>query len=166
MRRLTRQIATRVLVLGTVVGLVAACTTGSESEVRAGAVYEGVIRWFASEQAVTDEPLVMFVEPRGEGTSIDIAVQAEVVEAAADAVEVTFIDSRDEALEADEEGTQVVRHDGMLIRVGPVLEEGRRVTLEVDVFVDEDTDRGLRFSLLAAGDTWKVIGEPAELTSG
>ena len=158
----TRGIAAWLLIAAAV-----ACSSSSESEIRASAVYEGVMRWLAAEHTFDPDPLPVFVEPRGEGTSIDLAVQAEVVESAADVADIRFIDTRDEALSTDDEtGTVVVRDDGMLVRLGPVLEEGRRVTLDVDVFVNEETDLTLRFSLLATGDQWRVLGDPVEFATG
>jgi len=157
----TRRIATCLFV-----AVAAACATTSESEVRAGAVYDGIMRWFAAEQISDPDPLPIFVEPRGEGTSIDIAVQAEVVESAADVADVRFIDTRDEALATDEDEVVSVRDEGILIRLGPVLEEGRRVTLDVDQFVDDETERTLRFSLVATGDEWRVLGDPVVFAAG
>lgn len=145
----------------------AACSNSSESEIRASAVYEGVMRWLAAQSLADPEPLPVFVEPRGEGTSIDLEVQADVVESSADVADVRFIDTRDEALVTDDEtGTVVVRDDGVLIRLGPVLEEGQRVTLDVDVFVNEEIDQTLRFSMLATGDQWRVLGDPVEGAAG
>lgn len=143
-----------------------ACSKGSESEVRASAVYVGVMRWLAAQSDTDPDPLPVFVEPRGEGTSIDLEVQADVVDTSSDVADVRFIDTRDEALVTDgETETIVVRDGGVLIRLGPVLEEGRRVTLDVDVFVDEQTEQTLRFSMLATGDEWRVLGDPVETAS-
>jgi hypothetical protein len=158
---------TRGLAACLLLAVAAACSNSSESEVRASAVYEGVMRWLAAESDTDPDPLPVFVEPRGEGTSIDLEVQADVVESSADVADVRFIDTRDEALMTDDEtGVVIVRDDGLLIRLGPVLEEGRRVTLDVDVFVDEATDETLRFSMLATGDEWRVLGEPVSAASG
>jgi hypothetical protein len=152
---------------GLLVVMVFGCSKSSESEIRASAVYEGVMRWLAAEHASDPDPLPVFVEPRGEGTSIDLEVQAEVVESVADVADVRFIDTRDEALESDDEsGLIVVRDGGLLIRLGPVLEEGQRVTLDVDIFVDEEADRTIRFSLVASGDEWRVVGDPLEVIPG
>ena len=160
---------------GATVALLAACTDGSPSEARASGAYEAVIRWFAASAGDDPEPLPVFVEPRGEGTTIDLQVQAEVVAATADVANVRFIDARDEALvvvEPDSSGggsiepetstpraeRMEVRDGGVLIRLGPVLEEGSRVTLDVDVWNDDETTETKRFVLRADGAEWVVVG--------
>lgn len=157
-----RSAGRRTAILAASVALMAACSSSSPSDVRAGSVYETVLRWFADRDADDPDPLPVFIEPRGEGTSIDLAVQAEVVEWTAEYADARFIDSRDEALLVDQDGVTAVRDGGVLVRLGPVLEDGKRVTLDVDVFVDDATQQSLRFDLAATGDDWRVIGEPTE----
>jgi hypothetical protein len=145
------------------------CTTRSASDVRAAAVYEGVVRWFAERRTDDPEPLPVFVEARGEGVSIDLAVQAELIELTAEYATARFIDAREEAI-AEEEGDDgevvpTVRDGGVLIRLDPVVAEGRPVMLDVDEYVDETTLRTLRFRLSARGDTWRVVGDPVEVVS-
>jgi hypothetical protein len=140
--------------------VVAVTSCSDEDQVRAGAVYVGVITWFANDRADDPEPLTVYVEPRGEGTSIALDVQAEVVSSAEEVASVRFIDTRDEALTSDDDGTTVIRDEGILIRLGPVLEEGRRVTVDVDRFIDEETDERWSFSLFATGDSGRVLGAP------
>ncbi len=118
------------------------------------------MRWFADEDTADREPLQVFIEPRGEGTSIDLEVQANVIEHSADYADARFIDTRDEALIVDEEGVAAVRDEGILIRIGPVVEEGDTVSLDVDQFVDSETQRSLRFELVAVDGEWRMRGEP------
>jgi hypothetical protein len=147
----------------------AACGTSSPSEVRAAAVYDAIVRWFAERHVDDPDPLPVFVEPRGEGANIDLAVQAEVIDLTSEYATARFIDSREEAVaeEKDDdtgEGRMTVRDDGVLIRLDPVLEQGRRVTVDVDEYVDETMQRTLRFTLdPAEGESWRVVGEPVEV---
>lgn len=137
-----------------------ACTDLSPSKERASDVYVTIIRWFA-EQRAGDTPLKVFVEPRGEGSSINVDVQAEVVTAVEDVAAVRFIDARDEALEDNGEGLLVVREDGVLIAFGPVPNDAADVTLEVDQYVDDTTVRTIRFALSRSGSKWVIAGETA-----
>ena len=118
------------------------------------------MRWFADEDTADREPLPVFIEPRGEGTSIDLEVQANVIEHSADYADARFIDTRDEALIVDEKGVASVRDEGILIRIGPVVEEGDAVSLDVDLFVDDETQRSLRFELVAVDGEWRMRGDP------
>jgi hypothetical protein len=163
-------LAVAAVALVALVALVA-CSTSSPGEVRAAAVYETIVRWFADRHDDDPDPLPVFVEARGEGVSIDLAVQAEVIDLTAEFARARFIDSREEAVaEEKDDGNgdvgdrMIVRDDGVLIRLDPVLEEGRRVTVDVDEYVDEITQRTLRFTLdPAEGESWRVVGEPVEV---
>ena len=146
--------------------LVITASCSDEGQVRAGAVYVGVVTWFANDRSDDPEPLTVYVEPRGEGTSIALDVQAEVVSGAEEIASVRFIDTRDEALTTDDDGVTVIRDEGILIRLGPVLEEGRRVTVDVDRFIDEETHERWSFSLIETGDSWRVLGAPTPYAAG
>jgi hypothetical protein len=151
-------------IIAAVVGLGvmgSACTELSPSKERASDVYATVIRWFADhvdgpDAPPRDEPMKVFVEPRGEGSSINVDVQAEVVTAVEDVATVRFIDGRDEALETTEEGVTVVRDNGILIAFGPVPNDATDVTLELDQYLDETTVRTYRFALTRTGEVWKI----------
>jgi len=143
--------------------VLAACDSGSETETRAGQVYEPVVRWFAERATGDPDPLPVFVEAKGAGTVIDLEVQAAVIKETESVASVRFIDHRDEALEERDSDGFVVRDDGILIRLPPVPETGDRVTLDVDVWVDETTMGGSRFDLRSSDDGWHVVGSPIEL---
>ena len=136
------------------------CTDLSPSKERASDVYVTVIRWFA-EQNAGEAPLKVFVEPRGEGSSINVDVQAEVVTAVEDVAAVRFIDARDEALVDNGEGVLIVRDNGVLIAFGPVPNDAADVTLELDQYVDETTVRTFRFALSRSGGQWVIAGAAA-----
>lgn len=136
----------------------ASCSPLSPSKERASDVYVTVIRWFAArgDPAVK---LKVFVEPRGEGTAIDLDVQSEVVTAVEDVAAVRFIDARDEALVDDGNGVLVVRDGGILIAFEPVENDAADVTLELDQFLSETMVRTYRFDLSHRADGWVINSE-------
>jgi hypothetical protein len=147
--------------LAVVIVVAAGCDSRSSSELRAGQAYEAVIRWLADESAGDPEPLPVFIESRGEGAAITLDVQAEVVDWAKDFADVHFIDDREEALvDGAEEGQLVVRDEGVLIRLGPVVEDGERITLEVDRWVEGEVFDTLELLLRRSGDAWTVERDP------
>lgn len=158
MRRLSSLLALGLVTI--VAATSASCSTKTPSQVRAGEVYVASIRWLASANAGDPDPIRVFIEPRGEGTAIALDVQAEVVAATHEFADVRFIDARDEALMAAKDGTTVVRDDGMLIRLGPVVEDGERIALEVDRWSDGETFLTFQFSLRRVGDQWQVLNDP------
>jgi len=135
------------------------CSSQSPSEVRAGDVYDAAVRWLASEHSDDPDPLPVFVEPRGEGTAIKLEVQADVVDQVSDVAELRFIDARAEAI-VTEDDRDMVRDDGILIRLGPVIEDGDRVRLEVDRWIGDERFTTLVFTLRREGDVWKPISAP------
>lgn len=141
------------------VATMTACSSQSASEVRAGEVYEAAVRWLAMEHDDDPDPLPLFIEPRGEGTAIKLEVQADLVDATSDVANVRFTDDRDEAI-TTEDDIQVVRDDGELIRLGPVVEDGQRVSLEVDRWIGDERFATLLFLLRQDGETWTTIADP------
>ena len=85
----------------------AGCTNLSTSKKRASDVFATIIRSFA-DQPEGDPAMKIYVEPRGEGSSISVDVQADVVTAVEDVADVRFIDARSEALEENDAGELVV----------------------------------------------------------
>ena len=141
------------------------CGSPNEDEIRASAVYHEVVRWLVDDAGATtdDEPMAVFIEPRGEGAAISLDVQAELIDATKDIAEVRFLDERDEGLVEEEDGTIAVKDGGILIRLGPVVEEDRPVLLDVDIWESEDTFSELRFELRRFGSTWAVQGTPEQI---
>ncbi len=154
--------------LAAIVSLTAACSAASPEnpEVRAGAVYDSIVQWFADESTDDPEPLPVFIEPRGEGATIQLDVQAELIKSAQDFATVKFIDSRDEALVTDEDGKTVVADDGILIRLAPVVEEGDKVRIDVDVHDTDEKFKTMQFNLHRVGDAWVIDGKPVEVPAG
>ncbi|HEY7627410.1 MAG TPA: hypothetical protein VH761_10095 [Ilumatobacteraceae bacterium] len=121
------------------------------------------MRWFAQRDASDPDPLPVFIEPRGEGASIQLDVQAKVVDTTKDVAAVRFIDARDEALVTNEDGVTVVADDGVLIRLDPVVEEGNSVKLDVDVHDRDDHFFTYEFDLSRRADTWNIDRPPVEV---
>ena len=161
----------RGVVLAAIV-LTSTCASGCSSNsptspvVRAGAVYETVVQWFAQSSSTDPDPLPVFIEPRGEGTSIGLDVQAELVKSTHDLATVKFIDSRDEALITNADGTVVVADGGILIRLAPVIEKGKKVRLDVDVHEHDETFRTMQFDLSLVGENWVLDQQPIVVPAG
>jgi hypothetical protein len=158
----------RRVVLAAIVSITAACSSASPEnpEVRAGAVYDTIVRWFAHSASNDPDPLPVFIEPRGEGASIQLDVQAELIKSTQDVATVRFIDSRDEALITNDDGTVVVADDGMLLRLAPVVEEGNKVRLDVDVHDRDEQFRTLQFVLDFTNDQWVIELPPVVVPTG
>ena len=133
---------------------------------RAGAVYDSIVRWFAQSSADDPVPLPVFIEPRGEGASIQLDVQAELIKSTKDIATVRFIDSRDEALVTNDDGTVVVADGGILIRLAPVVEEGQQVRIDVDVHEHDEQFRTMQFNLDHVADQWVIHEPPIEVPAG
>jgi hypothetical protein len=158
----------RGVLLATFLSITAACSSPSPEnpQVRAGAVYDTVVRWFAARSAADPDPLPVFIEPRGEGASIELDVQAELVKSTKDVATVRFIDARQEALISKDDGTVVVADDGVLIRLAPVVEEGKKVQLDVDVHDHDEQFKTLQFSLDLVSDQWVIKDQPIDVPVG
>jgi hypothetical protein len=158
----------RGIVLAAIVSMAAACSSPSPEnpEVRAGAVYDAIVRWFAARSTDDPNPLPVFIEPRGEGASIELDVQAELIKSTKDVATVKFIDSRDEALVTKDDGTVVVADDGILIRLAPVVEEGKTVRLDVDLHDQDEKFQTLQFSLNSVDDHWVIAQQPVNVPTG
>ena len=144
------------------------CSIGAanEDEIRASAVYDEVVRWLVDDAggSTPEEPMAVFIEPRGEGAAISLDVQAELIEATKDIANVRFLDERSEGL-VENDGVLSVKDEGILVRLGPVVEDDSHVLLDVDIWTSEDTFDEVRFELRRSGTTWAVQGPPEEINS-
>ena len=154
--------------LAAIVSITVSCSSPSPANpaVRAGAVYDTIVRWFADESSGDPTPLPVFIEPRGEGASIELDVQAELIKSTQDVATVRFIDSRDEALITNDDGTVVVADNGILLRFAPVVEEGDKVRLDIDVHDRDEQFKTLQFSLDQVNDKWVINQQPIDVTVG
>jgi hypothetical protein len=105
----------------------------------------------------------VFIEPRGEGASIRLDVQAELVASTKNVATVRFIDARQEALVTKADGTVVVANDGVLLRLAPVVENGNKVQLDVDVHDHDEQFRTMQFDLTLVSDRWVIDQPPTQL---
>jgi hypothetical protein len=157
----------RTVLVAAIVAVLAigSCSSDSpeDSHVRAEAVYDSVVRWFAQRESGDPDPLPVFIEPRGEGASIQLDVQAKVVDSTKDVATVRFIDTRDEALVTNDDGVVVVADDGVLLRLDPVVEKGNSVKLDVDVHDRDDHFVTYEFDLDRSGETWRIDRPPVEV---
>ncbi|MEP7114689.1 MAG: hypothetical protein ABI862_15590 [Ilumatobacteraceae bacterium] len=158
----------RRVLLAAIVSLTASCSAASPEnpEVRAGAVYDSIVRWFAESSTTDPDPLPVFIESRGEGASIQLDVQAELIKSTQDVATVRFIDSRDEALVTNDDGTVVVADDGILIRLAPVVEEGKKVRIDVDLHKHDELFQTMQFDLGLVNDEWVIDKSPIDVPAG
>ncbi len=114
------------------------------------------VAWQADEQEpVLDdkgEPLlpVIFVVA-GDGTTIDVGVQADVAGATVDWATVRFADRAADAFDPDVEG-EPVRDDGVMLLVGPIPEPARTIELDVVRYIALDEGQPL---------TLEIVSEPS-----
>jgi len=129
-------------------------------------VYDAIVRWYAAKSTTDPDPLPVFVEPRGEGASIQLDVQAQLVKSTKDVATVRFIDSRQEALVTKDDGTVVVADDGILLRLAPVVEQGNKVQLDVDLHDHDEVFTTMQFDLTLVDDKWVIDKPPVDLPTG
>ena len=129
-------------------------------------MYDSIVRWFAQKDSTDPDPLPVYVEPRGEGASIQLDVQAQLVKSTKDVATVRFIDTRDEALITKDDGTVVVANDGILLRLAPVVEQGNKVQLDVDLHDHDDVFTTMEFDLTLVDDKWVIDKPPVDLPTG
>ena len=60
----------------------------------------------------------------------------------------------------------MVADGGILVRLAPVIEEGRKVRLDVDVHQADEKFKTMQFSLNLVNDEWVLAGEPVEAPAG
>ena len=129
-------------------------------------MYDTIVRWFAAKSTDDPDPLPVFIEPRGEGASIQLDVQAELIKSTKDVAAVKFIDSRDEALKTNGDGTVVVADDGILIRLAPVVEVGQKVHIDVDVQQHDEIFQTMQFNLDLVNAQWVIDHDPVVVPAG
>ena len=60
----------------------------------------------------------------------------------------------------------MVADDGVLIRLAPVVEEGKKVRLDVDVHDHDEQFKTLQFSLDLVNDQWVIKDQPINVPAG
>jgi hypothetical protein len=154
--------------LGTVSVVLAmsACTSDSigTPSITTADAYSAAIRWYLDGIAVTapasttgSKPVIVYVAPES-GKAIGSQAQASVVRAMSDMTEVVtvrFADVRDDALDL-ESATKVVKDDGVLLLVGPVVEGPPPVDVDVTVYHDAGDDRAFSMRVTSSGGSFRA----------
>lgn len=147
---------------------VSACGSDDDppgNEVSATEAYVAIVRWEIEQHpAAADgdvELPVIYLRSESGGT-VDIGVQADVVEATADDVVVRFSDEDDDSINADVDG-QPVKDDGVLFVIGDLPEGGPAYEVTVRRYESIDRDRRLQMVITASDDGAEVT-ETTELS--
>jgi len=129
-------------------------TTPKADEVVPADAFIAVVGWEAKQtDAILDEngdpelPIV-YVAPADGGT-IDVGIQAAVVEATVDIAIVRFADEASEALDTGETG-EPVKDDGVLLIVGDMPDPSNTIQLGVIRYHSLDDDASLSFEIVAS----------------
>jgi hypothetical protein len=133
-------------------GVAAAC--GSEPEpyrVTSADAYTAIVDWQAEQWTPPPDdeealPVIYVVATGGE--TIDVAVQAAVTEATADAAVVRFADEAKESFDAATEGAPV-HDDGVMLAVGAVPEPAFSLSVDVERFEAEAESEQLTVDITA-----------------
>jgi len=154
LRRLTFLVATTVAV--------GSCgAEGGRSVERGAEVYAAAIRALVSEPpghpdiGAEQRDRVVYAGPLGEKVDISLEVQVAVVEELEEFATIRFVDSRNEAIDDDEQG-KPVREDGVLLLLGRIP-DGRSPSVEATRYVDVDRDARFRLTVERSGETWTVV---------
>jgi hypothetical protein len=131
-------------------------TTPQADEVVPADAYIAVVGWESKQNdAVLDqngdpELPVVYVAPADGGT-IDVGIQAAVVEATVDIAIVRFADDVSEALDTNETG-EPVKDDGILLIVGDMPEPSNTIQLGVIRYRSMDDDAMLTIEITASAE--------------
>lgn len=135
------------------------CTTGSDrdSEADIAGAYSHIMEWVAQRSGSDSDRPVVYAVALGEGFSIDLSLQAKILDNVGDEVDVRFVDDRSEAF-AD--GT--VRDGGVLMAVGPAVEDNRDIVIEGEETTDDERVIHWRFELRADRNAdWSFVRAPS-----
>jgi len=131
-------------------------TTPDADQVVAADAYIAVVGWEVDEyEPVVDENgdvelPVVYVAP-ADGETIEVGIQAAVVEATVDMAIVRFADEASEALDTDTEG-EPVKDGGVLLIVGDMPDPSRTIELEVVRYQSIGDDSMLTVEITASAD--------------
>jgi hypothetical protein len=154
LRRLTFLVATTVAV--------GSCgAEDGRSTERGAQVYDAVIRALVSEPpghpdtGAEQRDRVVYAGPLGEKVDVSLEVQVAVVDQLEEFATIRFVDSRNEAIDDDEE-RKPVREDGVLLLLGRIP-DGRSPSVEATRYVDVDEDARFRVTVERSRGKWKVV---------
>lgn len=149
------RIATAGLVLVALAGL--GCDEGGTEDATLARLYAGVV-----ESVVGTEPfvgledrseLVVWIYPAIDGAGLDLEVQVEVLDHLADYATVRFVDSFDEAVEEDGDGTPVL-DGGVAVGLAPYEDGDERI--EAERYESDDVEPS-RLELERRGNRWEIV---------
>ena len=100
----------------------------------------------------------------GDGTTIDVGVQADVAAAMVDTATVRFADDADDAFDPDVEG-QPVRDEGVMLLVGPIPDPQRTISVDVDRYHTVDEWESLQVEITADSQSVGTAGETVSTAS-
>lgn len=136
-------------------------TTPDADQVVAADAYIAVVGWEVDEyEPVVNENgdvelPVVYVAP-ADGETIEVGIQAAVVEATVDIAVVRFADEASEAIDADTEG-EPVKDDGVLLIVGDMPEPSRTIKLDVVRYQSMENDSAITVEITASTDGAAVM---------
>lgn len=167
--RWTRRLGRRQAVAGFILGALTVAATGCDSngdvppppEVTPAEAYVAVIHWELEQHVPVidedgnDQPLVIYLAAQA-GATVDIGVQAEVVEATADDATIRF---SDESSQAIDEGLdhRPVKDDGVMFIVGDLTLGAATIETVVRRYQSIDDDATYDVKIVASIEGAKVI---------
>ena len=161
----------RWLVVVSVLALVALTGCGDDTDGGAtpaqvdAQAYVAAVSWFADRAPPPEDDELLAVFLDGLVDDLPIEVQVEVLDLLEDELDVRFIDDDEEAVEEELEGAPV-RKEGLLLRLGPLVEREDGTEVDVERYEGEDEASRYRLVVESSGDEWRVVGEPTELEPG
>jgi ABC-type Fe3+-hydroxamate transport system substrate-binding protein len=149
----------RLLVCIAVAALVfiAACgddsgSSGEGTSSRESDVYAAIVVAVAADEPHDEETKpIVYVSPFPNEKAIPLDVQVSVVDSVADDAVVRFVDKEEQAINKSSDNQSVI-DDGVLVRVGPVPEDGTTVTVPAELYHDENTIMPTEFKVTQGSD--------------
>ncbi|MGB0112280.1 MAG: hypothetical protein WBP59_03585 [Ilumatobacteraceae bacterium] len=149
---------------------VAACDSESDPSgvVQPADAVTAIVMWQAAEQTPTvddnGEPkLPVIYVVAGDGTTVDVGIQAAVAESTVDDAVVRFADDVSEGFDADADGSPV-HDDGVMLAIGAMPDPARTVTVDIARFDAQDEHEQLTLEVSAAAVPNDDV-QPAAVTS-
>ena len=151
----------RLLVCVAVAALVfmAACgddsgSSGEGKSSRESNVYAAIVVAVAADEPHDEETKpVVYVSPFPNDKPIPLDVQVSVVDSVADNAVVRFVDKEEQAINKDSDNQSVI-DEGVLVRIGPVPEQGTTVTVPAELYHDENTIMPTEFKVTEGPNGW------------
>ena len=130
--------------------------------------YTAIVEWeVARHDPLLDEngnvilPVIYLVAESG-GT-IDIGIQADVVEATSDIAVVRFSDESSDSLDEGLEGTPV-KDDGVMLILAPLPASEASITTNVGVYRTADDQTSMQLDIVATDEGAKVVAAAEQVT--